>query len=122
MTNLTDIRSKDWTFSADVQGEVVEQLKDIQQCIYLILTTVPGTDPLRPDFGCDIFKWIDRPVNQAIPNMIKEVQVSIAKWEPRAVVKGINAKIDGHVVTLTITFETVASRQIETIQVKYGAE
>lgn len=122
MTNLTDIRSKDWTFSAEVQGEVVEQLKDIQQCIYLILTTVHGTDPLRPDFGCDIFKWIDRPVNQAIPNMIKEVQVSIAKWEPRAVVKGINAKIDGHVVTLTITFETVASRQIETIQVKYGAE
>lgn len=121
MADIKDIRTKDWTLSVDTPGAVVEQLLDIKQCIKVILETVPGTDPLRPDFGCDIYRWLDKPVNQAIPNMIKEARAAIKRWEPRAVVKAINVKIDGHVVTLTLTFETVASRQIETIQVKYGA-
>lgn len=120
MTTLADIRSKDWALSMGGFGSVVEGLADIHQCILIILTTVKGTDPLRPEFGCDIFKWIDKPVNSAIPNMIKEIALAINTWETRVVVKKITPKIEGHQITFSIEWETVSSAQIGTIQVTYG--
>ena len=119
-TTINDIKSKDWGFDIEKLGAVVEDISDIHQCIYIILMTVKGTDPLRPDFGCDIFKWIDRPVNEAIPNMIKEAVLAINKYEPRVVVTRIVPKIDVSNVSLRIEWETVSSTEIGSIQVTYG--
>ena len=119
-TTINDIKSKDWGFDIEKLGAVVEDISDINQCIYIILMTVKGTDPLRPDFGCDIFKWIDRPVNEAIPNMIKEAVLAINKYEPRVVVTRIVPKIDVSNVSLRIEWETVSSTEIGSIQVTYG--
>ena len=120
MTALADIQSKDWSLSALVPGVVVEDLADIHQCILIILETVKGTDPLRPGFGCDIFKWIDKPVNVAIPNMIKEAALAINTWEPRVIVTKITPSIDVSTVTIRIEWETVSSAEVGSIQVTYG--
>lgn len=120
MAILKDIKSKDWSLGILEQGSIVEGLSDIHQCIYIILTTVKGTDPLRPEFGCDIFRWLDRPVNQAIPNMVKETVLAINTWEPRVVVKQVTPKIDVSTVSLKVEWETVSSNEIGSIQVTYG--
>lgn len=120
MALLKDIKSKDWSLGILEQGSIVEGLSDIHQCIYIILTTVKGTDPLRPEFGCDIFRWLDKPVNQAIPNMVKETVVAINTWETRVVVKQVTPKIDVSTVSLRVEWETVSSNEIGSIQVTYG--
>lgn len=120
MTLLTDIKSKDWGFSIEKQGEVVTDLTDINQCIYIILMTVKGTDPLRPEFGCDVFKWLDRPVSQAIPNMMKAAAEAIKLWEPRVVVTKVSSQLDVSTIKLTIEWETVTSKKVQSIQVQYN--
>lgn len=122
MTTLTQIIEKDWSLSIDAQGVVVEGISDIHQCIYIIITTPKGSDPLRPDFGCDIFRWLDKPVNLAYPNMIKETVEAIKVWEPRVVVKTVMPKIDASLLYLKIEWETLSSSQIQSTQVTYGRD
>lgn len=118
---VKDINTKHWSLSATDQGGVVLDLEDINQCITIILATVKGTDPLRPEFGCDILKWIDKPVNQAIPNIIKEAVAAINLWEPRVVVTKAKAKIENYTIFVTIEWETVSSALISSTQVTYNA-
>lgn len=67
-----------------VQGE-----DDLHQCIRNILSTRKGTDVLRPDFGSEHFDYIDQPFDLAVPNMVREMFVALAKWETRIVVQDI---------------------------------
>lgn len=121
MTLLTQIPTKDWSLSIDTQGEVVQDLADIHQCIYIICTTQKGTDPLRPTFGCDIFSFLDKPVNTARAQIIKSVTEAIAIWEIRAEVKRITVAVDNAAINLKIEWVTKASISIQTTKVKYGS-
>ena len=68
---LNEIKSTEWGLDIENQGEVKQGLDDIKQCVYIILMTQKLTDPLREDFGCGAFDYVDMPVNKAIPNIIK---------------------------------------------------
>lgn len=81
---IKDIKYNDWQLSANVPGGVVESINDIAQCIRTIVATVKGSDPLRPEFGIDLFKYQDKPINWAIPNVIRDVIDALTTYEPRA--------------------------------------
>lgn len=118
MATLQDIKSKDWSLSLAEQGAVVEGFADIQQCVYIILVTMKGTDPLRPDFGCGIYEYIDKPLNIAIPNMKREILFAIQKYEPRVkIISILHAVEDAH-LTFSITWEYANITQ--TTIVSYG--
>ncbi len=119
--NIDEIKTQNWALSATEPGEVVQDLDDINQCISIILATVKGTDPLRPEFGCDVLKWIDKPVNQAVPNIIKEAVAAINMWEPRVVVTNASAKLDNFRIFVTVEWETLSSSLISSTQVQYNA-
>lgn len=118
---IQDIQTQNWSLSATEQGSVVLDLEDINQCIAIILATVKGSDPLRPEFGCDILRWIDKPVNQAIPNIIKEAVAAINLWEKRVVVIKANARIENFTIFVTIEWKTLSSALISSTQVQYNA-
>jgi Bacteriophage baseplate protein W len=89
-TTLSDIKSADWSLMLDTSGDpgsglggVVMGVDDVDQCIAIILTTPKGTDVLRPTFGTDIWKYIDAPITEAGPAVVREVTQSITQWEPR---------------------------------------
>jgi phage baseplate assembly protein W len=118
MTKIDDIKSVDWQPKLGEIGAVVENIGDINQCIRIILTTPKGSDPHRPEFGSDIYKYIDYPVNEAIPNIIREAIDAINTWEPRVEIKSIKAEIDVANVMLKIEWilkETDESQSIEVI-------
>src|SRR5271168_210376 len=84
---LSDIKSADWSLMLDSPrqpgsgiGNVVTGVDDVDQCIAIILTTPKGTDVLRPTFGTDLWKYIDAPINQAGPAVVREVTRSITQW------------------------------------------
>lgn len=81
-----DIRHKWWQLSIDNGAGYVRTIADdIEQSIWIVCTTRRGTDPGRPEFGCNILDWIDRPYNLATKaNMIFSLRAAISRWEPRA--------------------------------------
>lgn len=89
MTNLNEITYIDWQFKLNGIGEIAEGVEDINQCIALILNTPKGSDPHRPTFGSDIFKYIDYPVNIAKANIIRETIDAITLWEKRIKVNSV---------------------------------
>ena len=72
-----------------------DTLKSIQQNIRLILTTPKGSDIHRPDFGSDIWKFIDQPLNAITLGRIKaEITDAIERWEPRVKVLSVDIERD----------------------------
>ncbi len=94
---LAGITSADWSLALDQQGapgsgigSVVQGVADVNQCIQIILNTPKGSDPLRPTFGADVWRYIDSPINAAIPAIVREVTEAILRWEPRVTVVSIS--------------------------------
>ena len=100
MKNLNTITSAHWQPELGVPGSVVEDLSDIAQAIRIILLTPKGSDPHRPTFGSDIYKYIDWPTNIITPYLVREAIESIKEWEPRVTV--INVLVDAIEATVTL--------------------
>ena len=93
MTKLNEITYVDWQYKLNNIGGVVEGAEDINQCIAIILQTRKGSVPLRPTFGSDIYKYVDYPVNEAKPNIIRETIDAIQMWETRVNVEKVTVEI-----------------------------
>lgn len=102
---MTDVRAIDafnWQPRLGAAGEVVTDLADIGQSIAIILTTPKGSDPHRPGFASDLCRYLDMPVTEARPYVIRESIEAIREWEPRADVGEVevapgNARLRVHV-------------------------
>ncbi len=88
---LADISLADWSLKLGAIGEVVQGLGDVEQCLAIIVTTPRGSDPLRPTFGADIWRYIDYPINSALPAIVSELTSAITMWEPRVTLKSVTA-------------------------------
>ena len=89
---LDDIRSADWSLKLGAIGEIVEGIADVEQCLGIIVTTPQGTDPLRPTFGSNIWRYIDQPISAALPAMVSELTSAITRWEPRVTLVSVTAQ------------------------------
>lgn len=73
----------------------VEDIEDILQCVDTILRTPKGSVPLRPDFGSLLHLYVDHPINQARPHLVRESFEPIKKYEPRVTMKSIQFALKG---------------------------
>jgi phage baseplate assembly protein W len=78
--------TRNWQVSINDPGVIVEGAEDIAQCVYTILTTIKGSDPLRADFGSDVIKYLDRPANEVQSFLAYEVISALERWESRITV------------------------------------
>ncbi|HUO06584.1 MAG TPA: GPW/gp25 family protein [Candidatus Binataceae bacterium] len=88
---LADISSADWSLKLGAIGNVVQGLGDVEQCLAIIVTTPKGSDPLRPTFGADVWRYIDFPISVALPAIVREVTTAVLVWEPRVTLISVNA-------------------------------
>ena len=84
-----EISSIDWQLALGELGQVVEGIAEVDQCIRVILLTPRGSVPLHPEFGSDIWRYLDWPANRARPLVIREVLDSVAAFEPRVEVTAV---------------------------------
>jgi uncharacterized protein len=89
---LADIRSADWSLELGTIGGVVQGIADVEQCLGIIVTTPRGSDPLRPTFGSDIWRYIDFPIDVALPAIVRELTSAITTWEPRVNLISVTAQ------------------------------
>jgi len=74
------------------------------------LTTPKGSDVHRPDFGSELYKFIDQPLTALTAGKIKAYIVEeIERWEPRVKVMGISLdrRLDRTKIELLLAIENV---------------
>lgn len=101
-SSLITTSNLDWQPALGADG-IVGGLDDIEQCIHVILTTPKGSDPHRPDFACDLQKYIDWPQNRGAAYIVREARAGILKWEPR--VKDVRFTVAHQIGAIEITVE-----------------
>ncbi len=87
---MTDTKTKNWQAKIGDIGRCVYGVAEIEQSIRIIIMTIKGSVPLRPDFGCDAFLYIDEPITTARPNIVREVTASLTRWEKRIKVESVS--------------------------------
>ncbi|UTH76104.1 GPW/gp25 family protein [Chromobacterium sp. IIBBL 290-4] len=107
MTKLTDITSLHWQPALQPRGQkpgpngfpdIVENLDDIHQALRIILGTPKGSDPLRPEFGSDLHRYLDYPIDRARPHVVREAVAAISHpryGEPRIELVRVLFSVDG---------------------------
>lgn len=94
-TLADDLGTEYFQLSTVGVGALAVGLEDIRQCIDIILRNIPGSDPLRPLFGCNAYKWLDDSRSTSVPNIKKEIFESLSLWEPRIEVDSITHEYRG---------------------------
>lgn len=118
MKTINDVLSVDWAVKLGSIGEMVEDFDDINQCISIILNTRKGAVPLNPLFGSDIWKYLDKPANIAIPGIILEATEAINLWERRVKVEEIQVlELLGGYARLRIVYSSVYTGNIRVFEV-----
>jgi phage baseplate assembly protein W len=79
---------------------------DIEDSIWIILSTAAGERVMRPDFGCGIHRLVFA-VNDAetIGQVRREVNDALIQWEPRIDVLDINVETKGNGEELLINIQ-----------------
>lgn len=105
ITDVATIRTADWSINPAGSGQILTDLDDIGACLLRIWNTPRFSNALRPTFGCEIWRHIDKPIDIAVPLIRKEMIESANEWEPRAEITSITHVVDVSTVTFTAEFK-----------------
>lgn len=117
---VTGVTNKEWGLSLAGQGQLVQGLDDIRQCIKIICHTPRGTDPLRPFFACDVYKYLDKPINYVIGNIFKEIKEALEMWEPRIENIKLSHVLEDTSLIVRIQFSIKNTVQTDQLDITYN--
>jgi uncharacterized protein len=67
--------------------------QDIQEAIWVVLSTAPGERQMLPEFGCGIHSYVFAPNNvTTLGNIAHEVRQSLTRWEARIDVSDVRVE------------------------------
>lgn len=74
---------------------MVDDQRELDEAIRLVVGTAPGERPMRPAFGCRIHDHVFAPINDTtIGTIAFEVEQAVARWEPRVDVTSVDVFAD----------------------------
>lgn len=82
-------------------GEALSGIQHLKQSIKDILTTPKGSRVMRPEYGSNLPRLVDLPINKGWLSAFQaEVVNALRRWEPRLTIKQVkvNSFIDGKVL------------------------
>jgi uncharacterized protein len=88
-----------WAFPLRIDAgggfALVSGEREIAEAIQLILATVPGERPMRPEFGCGVHDYVFAPADENTAGRIAfEVRRALDRWEPRIDVTDVEVGFD----------------------------
>lgn len=117
---ITEVKSNLWSMSLAGPGEIVQGIDYINQNINNVLLTRPGEDLLRPEFGCGLFDFIDKPIALVSSKMKNEVVKAITLWIPQIKVKAVTPVILLGKLTVKVEWSFINTIQTTQTNVNYG--
>ena len=116
MATLASIENNTWSISTIGYGVIVEGIAVLRQRIDLALRTTKRSDPLRPEFGSDIYKYIDAPHKIAIPNIKAEIISALELWVPEVTIISVKHSFNNEYnPVFEITYQPVDDSIIDNI-------
>ena len=94
-----------WGLSTEKPGQIVQGVDEVNQTISTIICTAPGSDCLRPLFGCGLPDLVDRPSNQVAPIMAQAMAAALRVWEPRIEVLKIKYNVMEHQIFFSLMWK-----------------
>lgn len=99
MTTISDLLGRGWRYPVqlDDHNEIALAAgeEDIQQAIWIILSTALGERLMRPDFGCGIHDLVFAPNNTGTAGLARfYVEDALVRWEPRIDLEGVEVQAD----------------------------
>lgn len=99
MAGINSFVGTGWRFpiDLDITGAIAMSsgTSDLEQAMYLILSTGPGERPMRPEFGCRLAQFVFAPGNATTAAlMAAEVRWALLRWEPRVDVEDVVVSTD----------------------------
>jgi len=94
---MTDFLGVGWAFPITVNPrgglDYADGAELIEQSIWLILSTAPGTRAMAPEFGCGIHEYVFASNTANLRATIaSEVERALVRFEPRIGVLGVRAR------------------------------
>ena len=81
-------------------GQPLSGLDHLKQSIEDILTTPLGTRRMRPEYGSNLRRFVDLPVNEGWKSAVQaEVARALGRWEPRVQLERVKvvSVLDGQI-------------------------
>jgi phage baseplate assembly protein W len=85
-----------WPIGTDPTGSIAmaSGVAELEQSIFLILSTSPGERPMRPEFGSRLADFIFASADATTAGLIAhEVRRALTRWEPRIAVEDVSVTI-----------------------------
>jgi uncharacterized protein len=93
--------------------------EDVEQAVLLILSTAPGERPMRPEFGCALYKLaFDRIDTHTAGRIEREIRMALDRWEPRIDVEGIEfdfGRSQEGVVEITLSYRLRPTNELRNL-------
>lgn len=93
MTKPRDWLGKDTTFPIDGAFKPQSGMNEVNQCIQLLIATVPGERVMRPEFGCRLYTRVWENLDEVASQGLKDIREAIDTFEPRVDLISVNSRI-----------------------------
>jgi phage baseplate assembly protein W len=99
MATISDLLGRGWAYPVllDENYEIAlaEGEQDIEQAIWIILSTAFGERLMHPDFGCGIHDLVFAPNNTGTAGLARfYVEDALIRWEPRIDLEEVEVQAD----------------------------
>jgi uncharacterized protein len=106
-----------WAFPPRIGAQgglaLTHERNELDQAIYIILSTAPGERVMRPTFGCRLHDLIFAPNNSHTAARARRyVEEALGMWEPRIRVTEVNVRQDAdeaNALVIEIAYEVKAT-------------
>lgn len=95
-TKDTSFKGTGWSFPPSFNrgsntAQMVSDETDIQQSLNILLTTSVGERLMRPEYGCDLGRYLFEPINTTLETYIRDlVETAILYHEPRILLEKLS--------------------------------
>ena len=115
-----------YALKVNPERERLEQIQsleeDIAQSIEVILLTPKGAKIFEPEFGSELYKFIDNVSPSTVPQIIAEVWEALERWEPR--IRLINVDVErletegSYKLVIKVEYEIKELSKLKTQEIK----
>ena len=100
---------------------IVDNAQDVNQCLAIIANTPRGGDPHRPTFASNVHEYLDWPIPQAQPYVVRELVQAVQRWEPRIQLGSLTVQpFKPSISSLTVNAEWSLAGLSEQTEIRVG--
>ena len=90
---MKDWLGKDTTFPINNSFRPQAGVSEVNQCIQLLIATVPGERVMRPEYGCRLYTKVWGNIDEVASQGLTDIREAINEFEPRVDLISVNSRI-----------------------------